>query len=642
MTQELKEAARRLAAPALAEGFSPEALHTYRDAEGNPIYWRIRAKNPATGDKWIRPMHLNGHGYRLGEPKFNGLKPLYNLDEITKAAQSAPVFIVEGEKAADALSNQGVLATTSGGSESADRTDWTPCRGRNCVIWRDHDEAGQQYAESVERTLSGVARTIEWIEVAVLELPAKGDAADWIAAHPNATAADVLALPKRARRHEAAADTPQVQPLSENRTGAILTTASIVLRATREWPEPLDDAAFQGLAGDIVREIEPHTEADPAAILVQTLVVFGSLVGRGPHIRVEGDEHHPNFNALLVGDTSKARKGTSWGRVRALYAATQGMPHVVEGLSSGEGLKYAVRDPIRRLEKDKQGFIQEVEVDSGVADKRLLVVESEFAQVLRQCARPGNTLSATIRSAWDTGTLQTLTKNDPVTATGAHISIIGHITADELRAELTVTDSANGFANRFLFMAVRRSKQLPFGGGDLAEAVRSALTSRIASAVDRARMNRDMQLSPAARDAWVEVYPTLSEGHRGLLGAVTARAEAQTLRLALVYALMDESHLIDLPHLQAALAVWERCEASARFIFGSALGDRIADEILRGLKSTGGMARTDISGLFKRNESAERIGAALELLMEWGLARSHKEPVKEAGAGRPKEIWEAV
>jgi hypothetical protein len=99
-----------------------------------------------------------------------------------------------------------------------------------------------------------------------------------------------------------------------------------------------------------------------------------------------------------------------------------------------------------------------------VLDKRLLVLEPEFAQVLRQGMRAGNTLSATIRCAWDNGNLQTLTKNDPVKATGAHVCVVGHITADELRAELTATDSANGFANRFIFMCVQRSKTLPFGG----------------------------------------------------------------------------------------------------------------------------------------------------------------------------------
>jgi hypothetical protein len=234
------------------------------------------------------------------------------------------------------------------------------------------------------------------------------------------------------------------------------------------WPDALAESAYQGLFGDIARAIEPDTESDPAAILVQVIVAFGALVGRGPHVRVEGDEHHLNLFIVLAGDTSKARKGTSWSRVRELFSQIRTWPRVVNGLSSGEGLKYHVRDAIMKLERDKRtGRTEEVLIDPGVDDKRLLVVESEFAQVLRQGARAGNTLSATIRAAWDTGVLMTLTKNDPITATGAHISIIGHITIDELRSELTATDSANGFANRFLFMCVKRSKLLPFGGSPL-------------------------------------------------------------------------------------------------------------------------------------------------------------------------------
>jgi hypothetical protein len=315
-----------------------------------------------------------------------------------------------------------------------------------------------------------------------------------------------------------------------------------------------------------------------------------------------------------------------------------GWPRCVEGLASGEGLKYAVRDPIRKSEKDKSGFVTEVEVDAGVADKRLLVTESEFAQVLRQCARPGNTLSPTIRSAWDGRTLQTLTKNDPVTATGAHVCIVGHITADELRAELTATDAANGFANRFTFMAVRRSKLLPFGGEELDRDLMAELSERVAKAAGIARQRSAMQFTPSAREAWMSLYPTLSEGHTGLLGAVTARAEAQTLRLALIYALMDCAPAIDQQHLSAAVAVWERAEASARFIFGAAIGDRVADAILRALRS-GEMTRTQISGLFSKNEPAERINAALMLLDQRGLARCHKGDAK---AGRPAEVWRAV
>lgn len=423
-------------------------------------------------------------------------------------------------------------------------------------------------------------------------------------------------------------------------TAAASTPESSHPRKVETWPVDLDDAAFIGLAGEIVREIEPRTEADSAAILLQVLVCFGALVGKGPHVPIEGDQHHGNLFALLIGETSKGRKGTSWGRVREIFSKVEGFPAVVDGLSSGEGLKWAVRDPVKKIEKGKDGFAQEVEADPGVSDKRLLVVESEFAQVLRQAARAGNTLSATIRSAWDSGTLRTLTKHDAITATGAHICIVGHITADELRAELTQTDSANGFANRFLFMCVRRAKKLPFGGAPLSADVIGNFASRIARAAGKARSIQAVDWTDAAREVWKAVYPTVSEGRPGLFGCVTGRSEAQCIRLALIYALMDESAIIDRQHLLAALAIWERAESSARYVFGDALGNPVADDILRALRVArqDGLTRTTISNLFNRHQTAERIGAGLELLMRRGLARHES---RQTG-GAPAEVWVCV
>ena len=230
------------------------------------------------------------------------------------------------------------------------------------------------------------------------------------------------------------------------------------------WPEAMDAAALHGIAGEFVRAVEPHTEADPAAILVQFLLAFGALVGRGPHYRVEGDQHHANLFALLVGATAKGRKGTSWGRVREVFENVPSWKAHVSGLSSGEGLKWHARDPREETKPKKKGEVVTEIADEGVRDKRLLVTEPEFSSALRASQRQGSTLSATVREAWDTGHLRTLTKHDPITATGAHVCIVGHITDDELRTELTATDTANGFANRFLFVAVRRSKLLPFGG----------------------------------------------------------------------------------------------------------------------------------------------------------------------------------
>ena len=417
---------------------------------------------------------------------------------------------------------------------------------------------------------------------------------------------------------------------SEAHRGEAETTAKM------EWPI-LDEAALHGLAGDIVRAIESHTEADSVAILMQTLVAFGSFIGRGCHVAIEGDKHHANLYCVLIGKTSNGRKGTSWGRVRALFSELPGWISDVNGLSSGEGVKYHVRDAVEG--KGGAGG------DPGVEDKRLLVIEPEFAQVLRTSSRNGNTLSAVIRAAWDTGALQTLTKNDPITATGAHISIIGHITKDELQLELAETDKANGFANRFLYVCVKRSKQLPFGGGEISPTTVVELRRRLSEAGRLAKNHSITKhagvigMTERANRIWVEQYPQLSEGFDGLLGSVTARAAALVRRIAMIYALMDNAREVDSEHLLAALASWRYCEQSARFVFGSALGNRVADEILRALRAAGasGMTRTEIRDLFKRNESADRIGAALTMLSERKLATSQ---LRDTG-GRPTEVWRA-
>lgn len=415
------------------------------------------------------------------------------------------------------------------------------------------------------------------------------------------------------------------------------------------WPDPPNEAALRGLAGDAVRLIEPHSEADPVAILGQFLVCFGNAIGRSAHFLAEADRHYTNLDMCLVGATAKGRKGTSAGRVLRMFESvdpTWKNERVQCGLSSGEGLIWAVRDPTFKREPIRQGRgknaevvgYQDVEVDAGVSDKRLLALESEFASVLKVMSRERNTLSAIIRQAWDTGNLRTLTKNSPAVATGAHISIVGHITRDELRREITETDMANGFANRFLWFCVKRSKCLP-DGGHLHDEDFGPLIRRLSDAVDFAanvdRMVRDVD----AGEIWHAVYPSLSDGRPGLLGAVTSRAEAQVMRLAMIYALLDSSSVIRGDHLESALALWDYCEASASYIFGSALGDPTADAILKALHaSPEGLSRTAIRDLFGKHKSAADIDRALILLREHSLVL---DPIKEKTDGRPVEVWRA-
>jgi len=275
-------------------------------------------------------------------------------------------------------------------------------------------------------------------------------------------------------------------------------------------------------------------------------------------------------------------------------------------------------------------------VEEGELDKRLMVVEGELAGPLKMMGREGNILSAVLRQGWDGERLRTLTKNSPMKATGAHISIIGHITKEELLRHLSETEQANGFANRFLWLLVKRSKELPFGG-KWDEVDKAPLVERLRSALKFGKGVGEIKWGESAGGVWREVYGPLSEGEPGLFGAVVGRAEAQVVRLAALYAVMDESPLIEYEHLAAALALWEYAEESARYIFGDATGDPVADAIIEALRAAGerGMSRTEIRDLFKRHRSADRINGALALLLRAGRVRCAAEDT----GGRPTERW---
>jgi Bifunctional DNA primase/polymerase, N-terminal/Primase C terminal 1 (PriCT-1)/Protein of unknown function (DUF3987) len=421
---------------------------------------------------------------------------------------------------------------------------------------------------------------------------------------------------------------------------------SSALRGSRsaDWPERPKDEAFQGLAGEVVSVIEPHSEADPVALLVQLLVAFGSAAGRHAHFRVEADRHHTNLFAVLIGQTSKGRKGTSLGQARNLLQQVDAQWNgscVQSGLSSGEGLIFAVRDAVCRAARpSKKGTIFNNDgnvtvADAGVEDKRLLVVEPEFAQCLKVMGREGNILSTVIRQAWDSGDLRTLTKNSPTKATGAHISLIGHVTENELRRYLSETEQANGFGNRFLWICSRRSKFLP-DGGQVPEVELAPLVKRLGLAVAFAGEQREMERSDKAKKLWHSIYESLSEGKTGLLGALCGRGEAQVTRLAMIYALLDRSGTIMRRHLAAAVALWNYGEDSVRYTFGDPVGDAAADTILAALRSEpAGLSRTDISNLFARHRTAAEITRALDQLQKLG----HTYVVESKTDGRCEHRW---
>jgi hypothetical protein len=402
--------------------------------------------------------------------------------------------------------------------------------------------------------------------------------------------------------------------------------AGIALPGPAGWPAAPAKDAFHGLPGAIVEKIAPNTEADPVAILTQLLVCCGALIGRGAYFQVEATLHHPNQFLLLIGETSRARKGSALdhvtrvlGEVDPAFAA-----RLATGLSSGEGVVWKVRDG------DGQ--------DAGAVDKRLLVIETEFASVMKSASRETSTLSSTLRNVWDGRPLALMTRTAPATATGAHISIIGHITHSELRRHATTTEIANGFLNRFVLAAVRRVRLLPEGGNpDPLKG--SGLAGYLATVLGHARTAGQLKLEAAARELWWHAYPQLTQPADGLAGDLTARAEAHTIRLALLYALLDGQRQIKTEHLTAALALWDYAARSAAWALAQATGDPLAEQIHAALlRSPDGLTRTQISQLLHRSLPVHQLQQALDTLAAAG--RAH--PTKITTAGRPAELWHAT
>ena len=402
------------------------------------------------------------------------------------------------------------------------------------------------------------------------------------------------------------------------------------------WPT-LEPAALHGLAGEIVATILPHTEADPVALLLHFLVYFGNAIGRSACFQHEESRHPGNLYAVIAGDTAKSRKGTAAARIRRIFEVAEPdwlKARTLSSVSSGEGIIHQVRDAATAMRKGN-----EVIVDLGVADKRLMLTLPEFSSVLTVMKREGFTTSAVLRDAWDAPPhLKNPTKNNPQVASDPHISAMAHITIEELQAKLDETSMANGFGNRILFACVQRSKDLPFGAAlDRDTAQRLGAATR--TAILAARALGAIERTASADALWAKIHPELSRGKSGLLGHITSRAEPQTMRLALLYALLDRVRAIDAVHLEAALAVWRYCEASARYIFGGLTGDPIADVILQTLlqRKPGGLSRSEISNLFSRNVNVGAISAALGLLERAGKVRCITQP--SGGRGRPAEMW---
>lgn len=294
-------AARRLASVPLSQGFRAVALHEYCNAEGEALFWRIRLKHP-DGRKWMRPMRPNGLGFAIGEPEPSQHgKPLYRLSELLAGDAGALVWIVEGETKADALAGLGMVASTSGSSTSAEGTDWTPLRGRSVRVWPDNDAPGAKYADAVVAALAGLGCAVEVVQVEALNLPDKGDAVDWLATHTNATADDVLNLPRVAAR------VSKIE--ADRKTGEMFASAPEPLRRPLPPAEPYPLDALGDVLGTAAKAIHAVVQA-PAGLCGQSVLSAASLAAQAhADVLIDGRREPLSLWHVTVGDSGERKSG---------------------------------------------------------------------------------------------------------------------------------------------------------------------------------------------------------------------------------------------------------------------------------------------------------------------------------------------
>lgn len=408
-----------------------------------------------------------------------------------------------------------------------------------------------------------------------------------------------------------------------------------------EWPV-LGKEAMHGLAADFVRMYDPHTEADPAAVLHVFLATSGCRFGRDYYVTGGNTRHAPKVWPVITGDTSTGAKGTAVAVVKSFWRRFD--PHFMltntaAGLSTGEGLIRIVRDP-NGDDPNAPGF------DEGVADKRLWVDAPEFVGVLDKSRREGNSLSATLREAYDDEVLQSMTSGSPLKATGSHIVITPQITPVELVMKLTATDVANGLANRFMVACSRMSKELPEGSSPSAEELKEFgdRLHHVSSGLFRHTSGKsELRRTGAARNLWVAEYKRRFEERRGQsespVKSLLARWHANSARLSVIYALLDGVLEIDEVHVRAALAAWDYVEDSTRYVFGSEAGDRDLGRLMEYIdNSVGGRTRTDISvDLFAKHKTKAELDQLIAKLLARGGYVNKKAPGERGG--RPAVVF---
>jgi len=423
----------------------------------------------------------------------------------------------------------------------------------------------------------------------------------------------------------------------------------------RNVPEA-DAACLYGLIGEVARAGSEDTETNAVAIAANFMAYLSCAIGRGAYLPIGNTRHHARLFCLHIGRSGRGRKGDAvWLALRidqAMRVMNEAFTPQIHrgGLSSREGLVALMHDGYR------QGRLQVAPIE----DKRLWVVESEFANVLHQGRRDGNTLSAALRDCWDGIDLKPATKSNRLYASEPHVCLSGAISPSELTDLLGARELTNGFANRFLMVWAERSRVLPFPK-ETPQTIVQDLANRTMEVLAFVHADRHaecehlrMELSLQAKWRYGQIYREELNEDLGdsVVVALLERRAPMLLRIAMLFALTDLQARIEERHIDAAMAWIRHATASIRFVFVSSAEDArltqvlaLSHRVLTFLRKRGQATRSEISSeCFRGKVSKIQIDASLEYLLGGTPPRISVQLVeRQLGApGTPTQVYRLV
>lgn len=588
-----------------------EMYFEYVDEQGTVLYRVKRVEKPGTPKQHI-PEAALGNRWVTG---MNGIRPIpYNLPAVINAVSArAPIFITEGEKKAQALIDLGLVATTNPFGAGKWREEWSfYFHGADLILLPDNDEPGAKHVAKIQELLGPVAHRIRVVELP--GLPEHGDVVDYLAA--GYTVADLWR---------------EVDKASQGVTPGGVVVRDRVAPSSETlypWPEARSEA-FYGLPGEFALRNAEISEADPMAVQASLYAAWCSYIGPFPKLAHGASLHPIRPYLVVVGQTSKARKGTSWDDIEPVLERVDEewfARRVRGGLSSAEAMMKLLNDP------------KPEDVDR---DRRWCFVETEYSRLLKAANREHNLIAEDLMKAWDGKPLGNISLSSEFFASQYHFVILGHITIEVLKKELRELSAASGYANRFMLVGAKRDKLLSRPGRHSDEYLDN-VASRLRQAYVHANHAGTIELSAAGWEMWDDLYREIEGRERpSMVENLCARAPQQVLRMAAAAALMHHADAVEPEHLNFGLAWWDYVEATTLHIYGGSLGDPHADRLVQAVREVAqrgaGLSRRDIYKLFSGKVGQADVEASVALLVRHRLA----DEVEALSGGRPQIILKA-